>query len=112
MPTAPYRSLADRAIAVIAPWNVWHYPGKRRALAQIIGVGISSARIYLRGQAQLPSRHAEALACYLERSADEQTRVARLLRDHARKHGEQVRRLRGRALVLASQAGRDEDRPV
>ena len=109
---APLRGLADQAIAVIAPWSVHQYPGRRRALAELSGVKISTARTYLKGKAELPAYHAEKLARFLERSAAEQTEVARRLRDHARRHGVKVRQLRGRALILAQRAVRDDDRPV
>jgi hypothetical protein len=102
LPTVPPRSLADRAIGLIAPWSTHQY--QRRALAELIGVGVSTARTYLRGEAQLPAYHAEALAGHLERTAAAQLQVARLLREHARKHGERVRHLRGRALMLAQAA--------
>jgi hypothetical protein len=112
LPTLPPRSLADQVIALIAPWSTHQYPGKRRALAELIGVGISTARTYMRGEAQLPAYHAEALAGHLERTAAQQVQVARLLREHARKHGERVRHLRGRALMLAQAAQREDHRPV
>jgi hypothetical protein len=38
------------------------YPGKRRAFAALIGVKVSTARAYLRGEAQLSAYHAERLA--------------------------------------------------
>lgn len=112
IPTILYRSLADQAISLIAPWSTHQYPGKRRALAELIGVEISTARTYLRGEAQLPAYHAERLARYHEQCANDHMQIARLLHDHAREHGEQVNRLRGRALMLARAALRDDDRPV
>src|SRR4051794_15309780 len=57
--TVPDRSLADQAIGLVAPWSIHQYPGKRQALAQMIGVKVSTARTYLRGEAQLPAYHAE-----------------------------------------------------
>jgi hypothetical protein len=104
--------LADDVIALVAPWSVHQYPGKRRALAELIGVKISMARTYLKGEAELPAYHAERLAGLLERRAAEQVEVARRLRDHARKHSAKVRQLRGRALILAQQALRSDNRPV
>jgi hypothetical protein len=38
--------------------------------------------------------------------------MVRLLREYGRKRVEEVRRLRGRALMLARAAMRDDDRPV
>lgn len=112
LPTVPPRSLADQVIALIAPWSTHQYPGKRRALAELIGVGISTARTYMRGEAQLPAYHAERLARYHEQCAADHAHVARLLREHARKHGERVRHLRGHALMLAQAAKREDHRPV
>src|SRR5579864_3071721 len=98
-------------IALISPWSIHQYPGKRRALAELIGVGVSTARTYLRGEAQLPAYHAERLARYHEQCAADHMQMARLLREHARQHGEQVKRLHGRALMLARAAAREENRP-
>jgi hypothetical protein len=108
----PYRSLTDQAISLIAPWSTHQYPGKRRALAELIGVKVSTARTYLRGAAQLPAYHAERLARYHEQRANDHMQMAGLLREHAWRHGERVKRLRGRALMLARMALRDDDRPV
>jgi hypothetical protein len=99
--------LADQVIALVAPWSVQQYPGKRRAFAQLIGVGISTARTYLCGQAPLPAYHAERLASFCEQRAIEHTDAARLLRAYGRTRAEEVRRLRGRALMLARVAERD-----
>jgi hypothetical protein len=55
---APLRGLADQAIALIAAWSVHQYPGRRRALAELIGVKISTAQTYLKGEAQLRACHA------------------------------------------------------
>jgi hypothetical protein len=60
--TVPDRSLADQAIGLVAPWRIHQYPGKRRAFAALIGVKVSTARAYLRGEAQLSAYHAERLA--------------------------------------------------
>ncbi|HEY2540831.1 MAG TPA: hypothetical protein VGI28_15255 [Stellaceae bacterium] len=99
--------MADQVIALVAPWSVQQYPGKRRAFAQLIGVGISTARTYLCGQAPLPAYHAERLASFCEQRAIEHTDAARLLRAYGRTRAEEVRRLRGRALMLARVAERD-----
>jgi len=101
VPTVLYRSLADQSVALFAPWSVQQYPGKRRALAQLIGVKISTARTYLRGEAQLPWYHAERLAAYHEHCAERHAEIARLLQAYAPKRKEEVDQLRGRALLLA-----------
>ena len=112
VPLSTSRSLAEEALRLIMPWARSQYPGPRRGLADILGIGISTSRDYLRGRAALPAHHAERLARHHEQFADDHRHMARLLRDHARKHGEEVKGLRGRALTLARQAARDDDRPV
>jgi hypothetical protein len=112
VPMALPRSLADRSVALFAPWHFRQYPGKRRALAELLGVGIASAKAYLQGRAQLPWYHAERLATYHEQCAARHGEVARLLRAYAPKRREEVSRLRGRALMLARHAAREEDRPA
>jgi hypothetical protein len=108
VPIALHRSLADQSVALFAPWSVQTYPGKRRALAQLLGVRISTARKYLRGEAQLPWYHAERLAAYHEHCAERHAEIARLLQAYAPKRKEEVGRLRGRALMLA-QAREDRE---
>jgi hypothetical protein len=112
VPLKPTRGLADEAVRLIMPWARSQYPGPRRGFAELLGIGISTSRDYLRGRAALPAHHADRLAAYHERCAGEHTRMARLLRDYGQRRGEEVRRLRGRALTLARQTARDEDRPA
>lgn len=79
-PTYNARSLAARAIKLIAKWHVDYYPGRWRALAEIVGVKKSTAKDYLAGRLRLTQIRRERLVAYLEADLQERLEVIRLLK--------------------------------
>jgi plasmid maintenance system antidote protein VapI len=73
------KAVCGRAIHLIAPWPVWQYPGKWRALSQLLGVSDRTARAYISGERRLPEARAARLAAYLRRDLEERREVVRLL---------------------------------
>lgn len=84
----PYRRhhgvLARRVAALLAPWDVYEYPGAARFLSGLLGISHATAARYLRPGIEFPRKHAPRLAEYLEAHAAECVALALELRDYAR----------------------------
>ena len=74
-------TLLRRFAALICAWDVWEYPGAPRCIGAILGIEASSAKRYL--WREVPRRHAERLADYLEGHAAECQALAAELRAYA-----------------------------
>ena len=55
-------SLGSRFSTLFTPWTVHTYPSAAQALAELCGVKASYARLWLRRDGRLPTRHARTLA--------------------------------------------------
>lgn len=64
----------------MARWNVEHYPGRWRALGEIVGVKPRTAKEYISGKRRLIRKRRERLLAYLEADLQERLEVIRLLR--------------------------------
>lgn len=72
--------LASRAIALIAKWHVNYYPGRWRAMCEVVGVKKGTAKEYISGRRRLPRFRRARLASFLEADLAERLEVIRLLK--------------------------------
>jgi hypothetical protein len=115
--TRPYprKTLGARCIGLITPWPVWGYPGSYRALAELTGVRVTTARKYINGWARMPLARRERLAAYLEADLAERLEVIRLLklpdeRDEKAARGRQQALAKAQAASRAKRVARVRDR--
>lgn len=101
----PSESLADRAIRLVAAWDVYEYPGKWRALAEIVGVGRWTAKSYIAGRRRMPLARRERLVAYLRADLAERLEVIRLL-ELPDERDEEVARGRRQGLAKAQAENR------
>jgi hypothetical protein len=94
-PRSP-RSLTDRIVAVLWPWQTHEYPGQGRLLAAILGTAPETARHIRAGRDALPARHALQLAAFLRLHAAECLALAAEAEEHSAQRGHRSPNIHGR----------------
>ena len=76
----PTGGVVDKLQALVAPWQVYEYPGFRKILGAWTGVSWKTAKEWLYGKRALPRKHAATLAAIAEQRAAEFAALAAELR--------------------------------
>lgn len=95
-----------RALRLLQPWEIWEYPGRNRALSEILGIARETARQYASGRRELPPKHALRLADYLMGKAIQMREISEELRKDATERGVRKRRGQLQRLQMAHEKNR------
>ena len=90
----------DLLLDLLAPWLIHEYPGRNRIVGQVLGISHRTARDYVNGRNELPSKHLERFADLLEERARRSAEVAAEFRAEAAGRAVRKHRTLSQGLVL------------